>query len=186
MNITVLSASVRVGRNSHRAALFFKKYLEERIAGEVGLIDLDIYQFPIFQERLRYLKSPSSGILDFAMKIKMSDGIIMVTPEYNGGYPASLKNVIDLLYDEWYKKPIGLVTVSNGSFAGTQVTMGLQFILWKMKAWVIPAMFPIPKVQETFDEQGNAQDFPALQQRTKIFIDEFFWCIEAKKRMGTL
>ena len=185
MNITVLSASVRVGRNSHRAALFFKKSLEERISEEVSLIDLDTYQFPIFQERLQYLQNPSSGILDFAMKIKMSDGIIIVTPEYNGGYPASLKNVIDLLYDEWYKKPIGLVTVSNGPFAGTQVIMSLQFTLWKMKAWIIPAMFPIPKVQETFDEHGNAKDFPSLEKRTKIFIDEFFWCIEAKKRMET-
>lgn len=37
---------------------------------------------------------------DFSVRKKLTDGIIIVTPEYNGDYPASLKNVVNLLYDE--------------------------------------------------------------------------------------
>ncbi len=82
--------------------------------------------------------------------------MIIVTPEYNGGYPASLKNVVDLLYPAWHRKPVAISTVSDGSFGGTQVITSLQFSLWKIRAWTVPAMFPVPKAQEAFDENGQA------------------------------
>jgi NADPH-dependent FMN reductase len=53
------------------------------------------------------------------------------TPEYNGGYPASLKNVIDLLDYEWHRKPVVISTVTSGAFGASQVLISLQFILWK-------------------------------------------------------
>ena len=63
--------------------------------------DLKEYDFPLFDERLQFQESPSQKMLDFSEKIKAADGVLVVTPEYNGGYPASLKNVIDLLHPEW-------------------------------------------------------------------------------------
>jgi NAD(P)H-dependent FMN reductase len=59
--------------------------------------------------------------------IESADGVIIISPEYNGGYPAALKNVIDLLTTEWTKKPIGIVPVSSGSFGGMQVLQQLQY-----------------------------------------------------------
>ena len=150
------------------------------------MLDLNIYTFPLFNERLRFQKSPSAGMLDFAEKIKASDGVIIVTPEYNGGYPASLKNIIDLLYDEWYRKPVAISTVSNGNFGGTQVIMSLQFTLWKIRAWTVPAMFPVPKVTDAFDEDGNPKDKLTTDKRAAGFIKELLWCIEAKNRMTGL
>ncbi|SMO43898.1 NADPH-dependent FMN reductase [Solitalea koreensis] len=183
MHIAIISASVRVGRNSHRVALFFKRFIEENNLASVELLDLNAYQFPLFDERLRFQAKPSEKVLAFADKIKNADGVIMVTPEYNGGYPASIKNVIDLLYDEWYKKPIGLVTVSDGPFGGTQVMTSLQFSLWKIKAWVVPAMFAVPKVREAYDENGNAINKELSNKLAGIFMKEMLWCMEAKKRM---
>ena len=49
-------------------------------------------------------------MLEFADKITKAVGVIIVTPEYNGGYPASLKNAIDLLYAERKRKPVALAT----------------------------------------------------------------------------
>jgi len=122
-------------------------------------------------------------MLDFASKIKSTDGVIIVTPEYNGGYPASLKNVVDLLYDEWRRKPIAISTVSDGSFGGTQVITSLQFTLWKIRAWTVPAMFPVPKVGDSFDEHGNATDKAGTDKRANGFVGELLWCIEANRRM---
>jgi NAD(P)H-dependent FMN reductase len=183
MTIAIISASVRIGRNSNRVATFFKNYIETNNLASAEILDLLQYQFPIFDERLKFQKTPSPKTIEFAQKIKSADGVIIVTPEYNGGYPASLKNVVDLLIDEWKKKPIAIATVSAGAFGGTQVIMSLQFSLWKMQAWVVPAMFPVPKVSESFDEQGNPTDNPGTEKRAKSFIDELLWCIEAKKRM---
>ena len=182
-HIAIISSSVRKGRKSHRVALYFKKYLEERKLATVSMLDLAEYDFPVFEERLRLLSSPPEGAQEFASEITRADGVIMVTPEYNGGYPASLKNVIDLLYDEWRRKPIAISTVSGGAFAGQNVITSLQYTLWKIRAWTVPAQFPVPKIGESFDEQGVPADKEATDKRADQFIEELLWCMEAKKKM---
>jgi len=183
-HIVIISASVRTGRNSHRTALFFKRFLEEKKLASAEIADLNAYQFPLFNERLQYQESPSEKVLEFAAKIENADGVIIVTPEYNGGYPASIKNVVDLLYNEWRRKPIAISTSSDGSFGGTQVITSLQFTLWKIRAWTVPAQFPVPHVDKTFDEQGIPADPIATEKRATPFINELLWCIEANKRMA--
>lgn len=182
-HIAIISSSVRKERNSHRVALYFKKFIEENKMATVEILDLNEYQFPVFEERLRLQTDPPANVLDFAAKIKAATGVLIVTPEYNGGYPASLKNVVDLLYEEWHRKPIAISTVSDGIFGGTQVITSLQFSLWKIRAWTVPAMFPVPKVKDAFDENGNPSDKAATDKRAGGFLNELVWCMEAKKRM---
>jgi NAD(P)H-dependent FMN reductase len=181
--IGILVASVRTGRNSNRVALYFSSLIAERKIGDVTILDLAEYDFPIFHERLQFTTSPSAQVLDFTEKIKSVDGLIIVTPEYNGGYPASLKNVVDLLYQEWYRKPIAISTVSDGNFGGSQVLTSLQFSLWKIRAWTVPAMFPVPRVREAFSEEGVPADKAATDKRAGRFLDELVWCMEASRRM---
>ncbi|MES2616317.1 MAG: NAD(P)H-dependent oxidoreductase [Bacteroidota bacterium] len=183
-HIAIISASVRIGRHSHRAALYFKQYIEEHQLATVEILDLNAYNFPIFNERLRLQPAPAANVLEFAGKIKAANGVIIVTPEYNGGYPASIKNVVDLLYDEWHRKPIAISTVSDGMFGGTQVITSLQFSLWKIRAWTVPAMFPVPKVGDMFNEEGVPADKTATDKRAANFIGELLWCIEAAQRMA--
>ena len=185
-SIVIISSSVRIGRNSHRVALYFKQYIAQQQLATVEILDLFDYQFPIFEERLRLQKNPEKKLIEFAEKIKAADGIIIVTPEYNGGYPASLKNVIDVLYAEWYHKPVAISTVSDGSFGGTQVITSLQFSLWKMKAWTVPAMFPVPFADKTFDETGKAVAKEETDKNANSFIKELMWCIEANKKMAII
>ena len=182
-HISIISSSVRIDRNSHRVALYFKNYLQTNNLATAEILDLKEYNFPLFDERLRLQKNPTSEVIEFAEKIKAADGVLIVTPEYNGGYPASLKNVVDLLYDEWHRKPVAVSTVSDGIFGGTQVITSLQFSLWKIKAWTVPAMFPVPKVREAFDENGTPADKAATDKRAAGFINELLWCIEAKSKM---
>lgn len=182
--IAIISSSVRSGRNSHRVALYFSKYLEENKIAKADIIDLEEYNFPLFDERLRLQKDPLPGAVAFAERIRGADGVIIVAPEYNGSYPASLKNVVDLLYDEWRKKPVAITTVSDGPFGGTQVITSLQFTLWKIGAWTVPAMFPVPGVTKTFDEEGKPADSSAVDKRAARFISELVWCIEATELMA--
>jgi NAD(P)H-dependent FMN reductase len=183
MKIVIISASIRVGRRSHRVALFFKNYIEKNNLATVDLLDLNKYQFPIFDERLTNIKDPTALMLQFADRIRQAHGVIIVTPEYNGGYPASLKNAIDLLYVEWRRKPVALATVSNGQFGGTQVMTSLVFSLWKIGVWVVPVMYPVPAVQNQYDENGVPIDKEATENRAKPFIDELLWCMRANTRI---
>ena len=182
-HIEIISASVREGRNSHRVAMYFQNYLELNKLATSNILDLKEYNFPIFDERLHRQKWPLKKAINFSEIIKSADGVIIVTPEYNGGYPASLKNVIDLLYAEWRRKPIAISTISDGIFGGTQAITSLQFSLWKIRAWTVPAMFPVPKVEDLFDEAGKPTDPENTNKRAKKFISELLWCIEANKRM---
>ncbi len=182
--IAIISSSVRRGRNSHRVALYFRNYIEENNLAKAEIVDLEEYDFPLFDERLRLQKNPSPGAISFAATIRDADGVIIVTPEYNGGYPASLKNVVDLLYDEWRRKPVAISTVSEGPFGGTQVITSMQFSLWKIGAWTVPAMFPVPKVTDSFDETGVPADKAAADKRAAKFISELMWCIDAKSLMA--
>lgn len=177
MTIAIISASVRAGRRSHRIALFFRNYITENNLANVELLDLNEYKFPIFEERLSNMADPLPEVLQFAEKIKLADGVIIVTPEYNGGYPASLKNAIDVLYKEWKRKPVALATASNGQFGGAQVATSLIFSLWKIGVLLVPAMYPGPKVQDAYMEDGTPTDREGTEKRAKIFIDELLWCM---------
>ncbi|NSW95077.1 MAG: NAD(P)H-dependent oxidoreductase [Bacteroidales bacterium] len=183
-HIVIVSSSVRTGRKSHRVALFLQKYIERTGKATAEIADLNFYRFPLFDERLKYQKNPLPGAVEFSQKIKSADGVIIVTPEYNGGPPASIINVIDLLTDEWRRKPVAISTVSDGQFGGSQVIISLQFILWKIKAFTVPAMFPVPRVDEVFDENGNPYDPDSTEKRASIFIDEIMQCIKAKETMS--
>lgn len=180
-HIAIISSSVRRDRKSHNVSLYFKSYLEENNLSTTEILDLKEYNFPIFEDTIKTLQNPTEKILDFATKVKSADGIIIVTPEYNGGFPASLKNVIDLLYDEWQGKPISISTVSAGIFGGSQALVSLQFILWKIGARTVTNMFPVPNVAKSFDVQGNAIDKTATDKLAKVFLTELLNNIVTKK-----
>ena len=79
--IAIISSSVRNGRNSHRVALYFNNYLTENKISDVTILDLKEYNFPIFEERLKFISEPSEPMLAFAKEVENADGIIIVTPE---------------------------------------------------------------------------------------------------------
>ena len=182
--IAIISPSVRKGRNSHRVALYFAGLLTETNLADAEILDLLKYNFPLFNERLKYLDSPSQEIIDFAERVKSADGVIIICPEYNGGYPASLKNAVDLLTGEWRRKPVAFVNVSDGHFAGSQVIISIQFSLWKLGALTIPSTLRLPDIASTFDESGAPSDKTGMDKRALNLINELLWYIGAKSRMS--
>ena len=181
IKISIISPSVRKGRLSHRAALYFRNFILDKKIGDVEILDLAQYNFPLFDERLRRQENPTTAMIDFSDRIRLSDGVIIITPEYNGGYPASLKNAIDLLYSEWQRKPVAFVTVSDGNFGGTQSITALQFVFWKMGATSVPVSFRVPYIDKSFDGDGVPADKQTMDKRAEAFINELLWYIQARK-----
>lgn len=182
--IIILSSSVRIGRKSNRVASFFMDYIKENNIADVELADLDSYNFPIFEERLKFQKEPAANLLEFAEKIKAADGVLIVSPEYNGGYPASIKNAIDVLVEEWKHKPVAISSVSAGPFAGNNMISSLQFCLWKLGALTVPALFPVATVEKSYDENGVPADKEATEKRAQKFIAELVWMMDAVKAVS--
>lgn len=182
-HFALISASVRTGRKSHNVALYLERSIAAT-ANTVDLLDLKAFDFPLFEERLKFMKDPAPAVVDFAERIRKADAVIIVTPEYNGSIPASLKNVIDLLTADWKGKPVGICATSGGNFAGAQALTQLVFPLWKIKAWVVPSSMQVPKMQEQFGDDGSVlMDEEGWKRRTDVFLNDLGWAVEATRRM---
>jgi len=179
-NIAIISSSIRVDNKSQHVAAYLQQYLTENNIANAEVLDLKDYSFPLFESTFQYVKSPSLYLLAFQKKIIDADGIIIVTPEYNGSIPASLKNIIDIFYDEWFQKPIAFSTVSSGDFGGSQALTHLQFIFWKIQALTYTTNFPVPNVQDHFNAHGVPIHKKQTDALAKPYMEGFMACIESR------
>ncbi|MBN4049014.1 NAD(P)H-dependent oxidoreductase [archaeon AH-315-M20] len=181
LNIAVIYGSARSNRQGIKAAKFIVKKLEERDY-EVTLVDSQEYKLPFLDKMYKEYKDEKAPELleKLAQIIKKADGYMVVSAEYNHSVPAALKNLIDYFMEEYFYKPSGIVTYSAGPFGGVRVAVHLRAILGEVGTVSIPSMFPISKVQDSFDEDGNALD-EAYNKRIKKFLDEFDWYLKALK-----
>jgi len=182
LNIAVIYGSVRGERRQGiKAARFVIARLEAR-GHVVTLVDPMEYKLPLLD--LMYKEYEEGQAPDAMEKVgrilDSADGFIIVSAEYNHGEPAALKNLLDHFQREYLYKPSGIVTYSAGSFGGVRALITLRAILAELGSPSIPSAFPIPKIGEAFDDDGNPQD-AAYDQRIVKFLDEFEWYSNALK-----
>lgn len=176
--IAILSSSVRNGRLSNRVALYLKRFLEEYQLVKADILDLKEYNFPLFEERLVYQPTPSEKLLDFTEHLNRADGLIIVTPVYNASFPASLKNVIDLYFEEWKRRPVGVVSVTSGKVPGIATLQEVQVLLLKLGAWVVPKLSTVINVGEEFTPDGDAVNKETAEKTLLPMVEELIWMIE--------
>jgi len=176
--IPVILGSTRRGRQSPRVARFISERMRQTGKIETEILDLLEYNFPIMEERLRFRNDPPPGLREFSQKIARSDSLVIVTPEYNNGYPGVLKNALDYLLPEYQRKPIAIVTVSAGGFGGINCLAQLRLVALGMGALPIPVALPVSRAQDSFEEDGRLKD-PAYEKRAQTFIAELLWFTEA-------
>lgn len=177
-NIPVIVGSTRRGRQTPKVARFIQRRLEERDGIDSDLLDLAEYDFPIIEERLRQRDDPPPGLTEFSDRIARADALVIVTPEYNSGYPGVLKNALDYLLPEYRRKPVGISSVSAGPWGGLSALTQLRQVVLSLGALPIPAKFPVRKVQSSFNEAGETED-PAYEKTATRFIDDLLWYTEA-------
>lgn len=177
-SIPVIVGSTRRGRQTPKVARFIRRRLAEREGIQSDLLDLAEYDFPIMEERLRQRDDPPPGLTEFSERIARADALVIVTPEYNSGYPGVLKNALDYLLPEYRRKPVGIISVSAGPWGGLSALTQLRQVVLSLGALPIPAKFPVRQVQASFDEAGETED-PAYEKSAKRFIDDLLWYTEA-------
>jgi NAD(P)H-dependent FMN reductase len=156
--IPIIAASTRRDRQSIKVARFVLARLQQWPDVQTELLDLLEYNFPIMEERLHRRDDPPPRLQEFGDTIRRADSLIVVTPEYNNGYPGVLKNALDYLLPEYERKPIGIVTVSAGGFGGINCLAQLRLVTLGMGAFPIPASLPVSRVRDSFNEDGTPND----------------------------
>ena len=179
LRLIVVFGSVRSERQGIRAARFVVSECEKR-GHEVTLIDPLEYRLPLLDKMYKeYPKGGAPEVLErLAGLIVPADGVIVVSAEYNHSIPPALSNLIDHFLEEWFWKPSAIVCYSAGSFGGVRAAMQLRMLLGEIGTVSLPSIFPIPKVQDAFAEDGTPTD-PATRGRAQKFLDELEWYAEA-------
>lgn len=172
MKIQIISPSLRDERQSHNVALYLENWINNNTDADANVIDLKERNYPLFEERLGFQKEPHAGAVQFGKEISEANGVIIIAPEYNGSFPASLKNVIDLLYAEWQQKPVVLVPLSVGDMAGAQVAMQLEFVMYKIGARVAKARFHVANVSDNFNADGTSNNDEFFSEHAKSCFNE--------------
>jgi NAD(P)H-dependent FMN reductase len=175
LRVIVLYGSVRTDRQGIRAARFVVNECRTR-GHNVTLVDPLEYRLPLLDKMYKeYPKGQAPEMLErIAALIVPADAIVVVSGEYNHSIPPALANLLDHFLEEWFWKPSAIVCYSAGSFGGVRAAMQLRAMLAELGMSSIPSIFPVPKVQAAFSEDGTPVD-PGMRGRAKKFFDELEW-----------
>jgi NAD(P)H-dependent FMN reductase len=179
MKVVVIYGSVREGRQGIKAARFIVNKLGER-GHEVSFVDPLEYDFPLLEKRFREYTNPPAKLKELSDIIKASDGIVVVSAEYNHLPPPALLNIMDYFGVEYARKPSAIVSYSDGPFGGLRAAVHLKDFLGEIGTVPIPTVFPVSAVQSGFDEKGITID-KSYDIRIMKFLDEFEWYMKVLK-----
>lgn len=177
-HIAIISSSVRTGRLSHRVALYLKDHLETSHGVTAEVLDLKAYDFPLFNERFINQPDPSAAVRDYTDRFMKADGIVIVTPVYNGSFPAALKNVIDLFEREWHHRSVGIISVTEGSTPPIATIQQLQTILLKVGTHIAPALCTVLNTASEYSPEGVPANPESAAKIMYPMLTELKWFLD--------
>ncbi|HEY6186671.1 MAG TPA: NAD(P)H-dependent oxidoreductase [Pyrinomonadaceae bacterium] len=166
--IPVILGTVRKGRASEAVARFVVEEIRKRDGVETELVDIRDLNFPT--------TDAGEAIKDagFSATVARADALVIVTPEYNHGYPGMLKHVLDTNLKEYIHKAVGICGVSAGGFGGTRVIENLLPVLRELGLVTIFWDGNFSGAQKLFDAEGVLLD-QAYIKRLNKFLKELIW-----------
>jgi NAD(P)H-dependent FMN reductase len=168
LSIPVILGTTRRGRMSAAPAALIARELGARPGVTTELIDIATVPMAV--------DDAGESIKDAAFSERMmnADGLVIVAPEYNHGYPGLLKHVLDSCLQEYIHKAVGIVGVSAGPFGGTRVIQNLLPVMRELGLVTIFWDVNFPNVQSAFDDTGALRD-QAFLRRIDKFLRELIW-----------
>jgi NAD(P)H-dependent FMN reductase len=168
LSIPVILGTPREGRLSEHVANLLVEEVGKREGVQTQLIDVRSLRLPP-TDAGEAIKDPQ-----FAETMMYADGLVLVAPEYNHGYPGMLKHALDTNLKEYIHKPVGLCGVSAGGFGGTRVIENLLPVMRELGLVTIFWDVNVSSVQKVFDASGRLQD-PSYVRRIDKFLTELIW-----------
>lgn len=178
VKIQIILGSTRPNRRSEMVGKWVLEQILKNPDLQAELIDLRDWPLPFYNEvsSMLSLKGNSSVELvgKWGKKVSEADGYIVVTPEYNHGYPAVLKNALDYAYLEWNNKPVAFVAY-GGTVGGARAVEQLRLVAVELQMVPIKEAVYFPKIWEAFDENGHPKDDKAAGMLEKLTNQLLWW-----------
>jgi NAD(P)H-dependent FMN reductase len=184
--ISVIVGSTREGRFSEKPAKWILGQLHKRAGVDARLLDLRDFPMPFFDQPAPPAMAgrppyKHEVVQKWTAAIAQSDGFVFVTPEYNYGTSAVLKNAIDWVYPEWNRKAAGFV--SYGSAMGARSVQQLRETAIELQlAPVRPSVhIPVATLWAHFQGGDVEAGLAQLEAPANALIDEVLWWTAALK-----
>ena len=166
--VPVILGTARQGRQSEHVAHFVLEEVKKRADLETELIDIRTLPLKL-DDAGEGMKDP-----DFSATIDRADGLILVVPEYNHGYPGLLKHALDMNLKEYIHKAVGICGVSAGPYGGARVIENLLPVLRELGLVTTFTDVNFGSVRKIFDEDGRLLDQNYVR-RLDEFLKELIW-----------
>ena len=183
MTLTILSGTNRPGSNTRKVV----RHLE-RVYAELGHPPavIDLLELPADAFTPASYANKPAGVQAFTDKILAASGLVVVTPEYNGGMPGALKYFIDLLPfpQSFEHRPVCFVGLGAGEWGALRPVEQLQMIFGYRNAHVYPVRVFIKAVHTHLDSDGqliNEEIARRLRAQAEGFV-RFVDAIQAGKK----
>jgi NAD(P)H-dependent FMN reductase len=176
MRIEIISGSPRPNSVTHRVALHLQDQLEKRAAHQVGVINLKDWNLPAVQSVFVSPDHTPEEFKPLAKRMFAAEAFILVSPEYNGSYSPTMKNLLDH-FPKQHHKPFGIVTASPGPLGGIRASQQMQLLINALFGIASPYMLIVSAVDKKFDAEGNLLD-QSFHNTIHNFITEYLWLAE--------
>ncbi len=161
MRILVFAASLRRDSLNKKLAILIARKLSAASA-EVDYADFREFEMPVFDGDLEANDGIPNGTREFGDRILASDGVVIVSPEYNFGVPGPLKNAVDWLSRIRPYPTIGkvgfLASAAPGVVGGARGLIALRPSLSFMGMWLAGDSFSLAQANQAFSGDGEIQD----------------------------
>jgi NAD(P)H-dependent FMN reductase len=171
--LLTIIASTRPGRVGLPVGNWFMERARAHGGFELELVDLYELDLPLLDEpnhpRLRQYTQAHTHA--WSALVESADAVVIVTAEYNYGYPAALKNAIDYLHHEWRYKPVGFVSY-GGVAAGTRAVQQLKQVVGALQLFAVANSVNIPFVTQFLDDDRVIKANDVMVKAAADMLDE--------------
>ena len=178
MRLMIILGSSRQGRKGEAAALWAKKQVGRDARFELDYVDNRELNLPFFNEPLSPFTMAREGQeymhpegRAWANRVAQAEAVIIITAEYNHGYPGVLKNTLDWVGPEWGDKPVGFISYSSNITGGARAVEQLRPVVTELGMIQVANAIHIPKIAEAFNPDGTPV-FEGLNDNLKKMCDE--------------
>src|SRR4051812_18630457 len=187
MRIAIIVGSTRPGRKGTSVGRWVHDHALQRddvpSKASFDLVELEDFDLPLLQEATvpaaadREYETPQTRAWSEA--IDGYDGFVFVTPEYNHGVPAALKNAVDLLGPEWAMKAVAFV--SYGANGGVRAVEHWRGVMANLRVADVRAQVALM----TFDDwkDGEFRPLDRRAEELQAMLDQLVEATEAVRAM---
>ena len=177
IELVIIIGSVREGRFGPVVAEWVAERAREHGAFKVEVVDLADVEIPVAlpaaPPKFAGADYPRpAGMAPLTTALDRADAILIVTPEYNHSYPASLKAAIDWHFTHWTAKPVGFVSY-GGAAGGRHAVLHLENVLTELHAVTIRDGLSFPNYFTSWQD-GRPLDSDA-DTYARAMLDQLAW-----------